>query len=114
MIRARSTQLAQEAQSRFPVLIFDIPLLAEGSGSPTHQGLDRILVVDCPLARQLAHARSRATMPIEQVRAVIATQATRRARLEIADDVLVNAGSLSALRARVSQLWVNYCADRGV
>ncbi len=108
MIRDRSERLAGAAQQRSPVLIFDIPLLAEGGGSRSALGLDRILVVDCPLSRQLSHARSRATMPPEQVRAVIATQASRRARLDIADDILVNAGSLDALRARVARLWAKW------
>jgi dephospho-CoA kinase len=114
MIRERSEQLAAAAQDRSALLIFDIPLLAEGSGAASDLGLDRILVIDCPVARQLAHAAARATMPPEQVRAVIASQASRRARLAIADDVLVNAGSLAALHSRVSRLWQNYCAPQGV
>jgi dephospho-CoA kinase len=114
MIHERSEQLARAAQDRSRVLIFDIPLLAEAAGARSELGLDRILVVDCPVARQLSHTRARATMAPEQVRAVIATQASRRARLDIADDVLVNAGSLDALRARVARLWTNYSAVQAV
>jgi dephospho-CoA kinase len=108
MIRARSELLAREAQGRFPVLIFEIPLLAEGGAARAREGLDRILVVDCPPERQLAHACARGTMPPEQVRAVMASQAGRRARLDVADDILVNAGTLDALRARVALLWTFY------
>jgi dephospho-CoA kinase len=105
MIEARSQELARAAQERAPALVFDIPLLAEGGGRAAGARFDRVLVVDCPAERQHAHARLRASMPPEQLRAVIAAQATRRARLDIADDVLVNAGTLEDLRARVALLW---------
>lgn len=114
LIRSRSLELAQQQESVAPLLVFDIPLLAEATAVRQALGLDRILVVDCPRAVQLAHARARGTMPDDQVRKVMASQAPRWQRLQIADDVVVNAGSLDALRARVARLWSAYCPGEPV
>jgi dephospho-CoA kinase len=110
MIRARAAQLAAAAPGAAPVLVFDIPLLAEGGQRRAELDYDRVLVVDCPAALQLVRAQARATMPLEQVRAVMRSQASRAARLAIADDVLVNAGTIEALQARVDRLWDIYVA----
>jgi len=114
LIRQRSLELARLREADAPLLIFDIPLLVEAGSARRALGLDRILVVDCPAAVQLAHARDRGTMPEEEIRKVIASQAPRRQRLEIADDVVVNAGSLDELRARVARLWRSYCPGEPV
>lgn len=114
MIRERSEELAQAALGRAPLILFDIPLLAEGAGGRAPSGYDRVLVVDCPVGLQLERAGARAGMPAEQVRAVIAVQARRSERLDIADDVIFNAGSLDALRLRVTRLWQRYCGGEGV
>jgi dephospho-CoA kinase len=108
LIRERCRERAQRAEATAPLLIFDIPLLVEAPAVGGGLDLDRVLVVDCPVEQQLARARARATMPEEHVRAAIASQATRAQRLDAADDVLVNAGSLTALRLRVGRLWANY------
>jgi len=110
MIRERAAQRAAGAPQDSPVLVFDIPLLAEGGQARAQLDFDRVLVVDCPITCQLARALGRATMSIEQVRAAIASQAGRGARLAIADDVLVNAGSIDALHDRVDRLWQIYRA----
>ncbi len=113
-IRDRCLELARQREATAPLLIFDVPLLVEAVQVRQALGLDRVLVVDCPPALQLAHARSRGTMPEEQIRAVVATQARRWQRLDIADDVVVNAGSLDALRVRVAQLWSHYLPGEAV
>lgn len=112
MIREQAARLAAAATA--PVLVFDIPLLAEGGRLRAELDFERVLVVDCPPARQLAQAQARATMPPAQVRAVIASQASRSARLAIADDVIVNAGTIEALHARVDRLWEIYRAAGAV
>ena len=114
LIVARSAELAREQVQRVPLLLFDVPLLAEAD--TVRQGLapDRILVIDCPRERQIAQARARATMSDEQILAVMASQATREQRLAIADDVLVNAGSLEDLHVRVGRLWDRYVASATV
>ncbi len=105
LIRARSEALARTLARRHPVLLFDIPLLAEGGHRRPVPGFERVLVVDCPPALQRERARARSGLPDAQLRAVIAAQASRRARLDIADDVLFNGGTLEDLHPRVARLW---------
>lgn len=114
LIRARCLALAREQEPTAPLLVFDIPLLVEAAAVRQSLELDRILVVDCPPSVQLARASARSTMSQEQVRMVIASQAPRWQRLDIADDVVVNAGSLAALRERVARLWSSYCPGKRV
>jgi len=66
-------------------------------------------VVDCPPDRQLAHALARGGMSAGEIDGVIAAQAPRAARLALADDVIVNAGTRSDLERNVRQLWSHYC-----
>lgn len=106
MIAARSEELARAAGGRHPVVVFDIPLLVETAAAQPGARFDRVLVVDCPPSRQLELARRRGAMPEAEVRAAMAAQARRGARLDAADDVIVNAGSLEALRERVRRLWI--------
>jgi len=109
LIGQRCLALAREREATAPLLVFDIPLLAEAVAVRQALELDRILVVDCPTEVQLARACARGTIPPEQVRQVMASQAPRWQRLDIADDVVVNVDSLEDLRTRIARLWSSYC-----
>lgn len=102
-IRARMAEL--NAQARGPYVINAIPLLTEGGG---RRDLDRVLVVDCPEDLQIARVMARDQVDEAGARAVLAAQASRSARLAIADDVIVNDGDLGALEARVASLHERY------
>lgn len=102
-IRARMAEL--NAQARGPYVINAIPLLTEGGG---RRDLDRVLVVDCPEDLQIARVMARDQVDEAGARAVLAAQASRAARLAIADDVIVNDGDLAALEARVASLHERY------
>jgi dephospho-CoA kinase len=93
---------AARAEGR-PLVIHDIPLLVEsGRWRPR---LDQILVVDCREETQVRRVMQRSAMTEVAVRAVIAAQATRAARLAAADAVLYNDElSLDALEAQVMAL----------
>jgi dephospho-CoA kinase len=83
--------------------VFDIPLLVE-SGR-WRQRLDRVLVVDCSEATQLARVVSRSGLAPAEVKAIIAAQAPRGTRLAAADDVICNeALSMAQLQSEVGQL----------
>lgn len=87
---------------RAPYAIAVIPLLAE---SPASRALvDRVLVVDCSEATQLHRLMSRDGETESQARAMLAAQAPRAARLEAADDILLNEGDEATLRHYVSHL----------
>ncbi|MBU6378114.1 MAG: dephospho-CoA kinase [Gammaproteobacteria bacterium] len=103
LIRARMQAL--NAAARGPYVINAIPLLTEGGG---RRDLDRVLVVDCPEDLQIARVMARDHVNEASARAVLAAQASRRARLAIADDVIVNDGDLPALEQAVAALHQRY------
>ena len=82
-------------------------LIAVGE-DPDRDGLidtpKRILVVDVPGSVQLARLLQRDGIDDVLARTMIAAQASRRERLAIADDVLVNGGALDALPSQVEAL----------
>ncbi|MFO1291743.1 MAG: dephospho-CoA kinase [Rubrivivax sp.] len=84
-------------------LVFDVPLLAESS--PWRARVDRIVVVDCGEAAQIARVAARPGWSEEAARRVIAQQAARARRRAIADAVIHNDGiTLAALAAEVAAL----------
>ena len=87
-----------------PYAIAAVPLLAEGGGRKAYPWLQRILVVDVPEAVQLQRLLRRDGIDELLARRMIEVQATRRQRLAIADDVLVNDGGLDALGEIVAAL----------
>ena len=95
-----------EALSGAGYAILVVPLLVELG---TYRGMvDRVLVVDCEEAMQLARACRRDGRDEAEVRTVMAWQVSRQDRLAQADDVLNNTGDLAALRAAVGELHRKY------
>lgn len=93
----------QAAQTGSACTVFDIPLLVEsGRWRAT---LDRVLVVDCTEATQMARVMARNGMEAQDVQRIIAAQVSRTQRLAAADTVLFNDGiSLDNLRQQVQQI----------
>ncbi|MGH8831538.1 MAG: dephospho-CoA kinase [Polaromonas sp.] len=92
-------------------LIFDVPLLVE-SGR-WRQQVDRVLVVDCSeatqIARVLAREAGRNGWTREAVEKIMAGQASRAKRLAAADICIYNDGlSLEALGLLVRQLAIRF------
>jgi dephospho-CoA kinase len=81
-----------------------IPLLAEGGGREAYPWLDRILVVDVPREVQVERLVRRDGIDTALAERMLDAQATRAGRLAIADDVLVNTGTLERLDAEVAAL----------
>ncbi len=88
-----------------PYVVMAIPLLVEGGAG---DGIDRILVVDAPEAVQIARVMARDGGTADEARAILAAQAPRATRLQAADDVLVNTGSVTDLRHAVDGLHDSY------
>jgi dephospho-CoA kinase len=93
-----------------PYAIAAIPLLAEGGGRAAYPWLDRILVVDVARERQLERLLRRDGIDQELAEGMLAAQASREARLAIADDILVNDAGLDALDRHVAALHAQYLA----
>jgi len=102
-IRARLE--ASSAVLGGPYQLLVIPLLVETAGRTP---VDRVLVVDCSEALQIRRLQARDGTTLEQARQILAAQATREARLAMANDVIVNEGDLGAVRDRVASLHATY------
>jgi dephospho-CoA kinase len=90
-----------------------VPLLIERGGLANQ--VDRVLVVDCPEDEQIRRVVARSGLGTSEVKAIMATQLDRAARLRDADDVLDNSGSADAIAPQVAELDRRYkrlAADR--
>ena len=94
------------AKAKGPYLVMSIPLLVETGGR--RERVDRVLVVDVDEAAQLKRVQARDNTTLEQARAILASQASRDARLAAADDVLLNGGTVAELRQSVDRLHEQY------
>jgi dephospho-CoA kinase len=108
--RVRAALHAASERATGPYVIVAIPLLAEGGGRDGYPWLDRILVVDVPVQLQVARLLQRDAVDEALANRMVAAQADRLARLAIADDVLVNSGTVEALNLHVAALDAQYRA----
>lgn len=106
MIGAESKRQRQAADGLY--VIFAVPLLVETPGY--RDFCDRICVVDCPPELQVERVKARSGLAEEQIRAIIASQASREQRLAAADDVIDNSGDLRQLQEQVDRLHRRYLA----
>jgi len=93
----------QLAQS--PYAILESPLLIEAGQKAICQ---RVLVIDAAEETQLARATARDNNSIEQVKAIMAAQATRQQRNAKADDIVNNDGDLASLHQAIDKLHQHY------
>ncbi len=106
MIREESERQIAGADGSYVVHV--VPLLVESDG---YRGrVDRVVVVDCPEATQIARVRARSGLSADAAQAIVLAQATRAARLAAADDVIDNSGTLEDLRKQVAALHARYAA----
>ncbi len=85
------------------LLVFDVPLLVESRR--WRQQVQRVLVVDCEPATQIARVMARSGLSEQEVTRIMASQSPRAMRLRAADAVIYNEGlSLEALQAQVAAL----------
>ena len=82
-----------------------VPLLV---GSPLLGFVDRVLVVDCDEDLQIQRLLARDTETVEQARRILAAQASREARLAIADDIIDSNQDLDDTRHQVRELDERY------
>jgi len=107
----------QAAAARGSYLVFVVPLLVE-SLDRWRSRVDRICVVDCDPDTQVARVRQRSGLTEPDIRRIMAAQAARARRLEVADDVILNDATTTPdqLRARALILhdrWLALAATTG-
>lgn len=88
-----------------PYAIVIVPLLIETGMA---NAMDRVLVVDCPEALQIARLEARDGETEAGARAIVAAQANRDARLDAADDIIENDADLDRLKTQVRKLHETY------
>lgn len=102
-------ELREPARAAATYLIFAVPLLVESGRWASR--FDRVLVVDCSIDTQIARVMRRSQLDDAQVRAIIASQASRERRLAVADDTLLNEHKpLAVLHAEIDALHRRYLA----
>ena len=65
---------------------------------------NKVLVVDVPVELQMERTLQRDGVSEEQVKSIIKAQISRDDRLELADEVIINDGSLEDLQSQVKEL----------
>ncbi|WP_058912263.1 dephospho-CoA kinase [Entomohabitans teleogrylli] len=88
-----------------PYALWVVPLLVENQ---LQERANRILVVDVSLQTQIQRTMARDNVSREQVLNILAAQATREARLSIADDVINNDGAPESIIPDVARLHQHY------
>ncbi len=68
----------------------------------------RVVVVDVPNDIQVERTAKRDKVPTDQVEQMVSAQMEREKRLEKADDVLLNTGTIEELEKKVEQLHEKY------
>ncbi len=105
--RIRQAMEAWLSEQHAPYAVLVIPLLFE-TGQTTLA--DRVLVVDCELARQIDRVSERDGLSERQIQQILEAQVDRETRLRGADDVIENNGTLDELIAATEAMHRRYLA----
>ncbi len=95
----------QIAQATSPYVMWVVPLLVENQ---LYNKADRVLVIDVSVETQISRTMQRDGVSREHAEKILAAQATRAARLAIADDVIDNNGAPDAIASDVARLHAAY------
>ena len=107
MIRRESeARCAAAERAKAPYVLLVVPLLVETGGY--RERVARILVVDCGEDVQVSRVMARSGLSAEEVRTIMATQASRATRLAVADDVVLNDDGLDSLEEQLDALHARY------
>jgi dephospho-CoA kinase len=84
------------------IVIFDVPLLVE---TGFHREMDSVVVITSKKAQQIERLRKRAGMNEEETRKIIASQMDIREKVNVADFVIRNEGSIAETRRRAREVF---------
>lgn len=94
-------QLSSHRKDGADYCVVVIPLLVETN---QQQSYDHIIIVDVDPQTQIDRLLKRDDTTLDQAKKILASQASRQQRLDIADDVITNSGSVEEIEAQVQQL----------
>ncbi|MBI5042054.1 MAG: dephospho-CoA kinase [Gammaproteobacteria bacterium] len=103
--RIQAVMAERAAAQTTPYVLLVIPLLFEAGQRDL---VDRVLVVDVPVAQQGERVAARDHLPVEQIEAIFAAQLNREQRVAGADDIIDNSGDVAALERQVDALHHRY------
>ena len=106
---AIANQIQEELNSsKSPYTILVSPLLFETNQK---EFCSKVLVVDVPVETQVSRTLERDGVSEEQVNSIINSQIDREKRLELADEVILNNGSLADLQEAVRELHHKFLSE---
>ena len=103
IVRSGIETFIKNKKSDYCIIV--VPLIFETNSSKIY---DRVLVIDCDVDVQISRTSKRDNQTKSDIKNIVNKQATREQRLSIADDVIVNNGSLDLLRNEVLKIHKKY------
>jgi dephospho-CoA kinase len=103
IVRSGIETFIKNKKSDYCIIV--VPLIFETNSSNIY---DRVLVIDCDVDVQISRTSKRDNQTKSDIENIINKQATREQRLSIADEVIVNNGSLDLLRNEVLKIHKKY------
>ena len=95
-----------EQNKHAPYQILAIPLLFESPRYSPH--INRILLIDCDEATQIARVKLRSQLPESEILHIIKAQTPRKKLLSLANDIIQNNESVTELREKVIEIHQKY------
>lgn len=90
------------------LLVAAIPLLTPATRKSAYAWLDRVLIVECPRALQIARIAARDGSDAVLAEAMVDAQLSTAERLPMADDVLFNDSAQARLETNARRLYAHY------
>ena len=103
IVRSGIEAFIKNTKSDYCIIV--VPLIFETNSSKLY---DRVLVIDCDVGVQISRTSKRDNQTKREIENIVNRQASREQRLSIADEVIVNNGSLDLLRNEVLKLHKKY------
>ena len=103
IVRSGIETFIKNKKSDYCIIV--VPLIFETNSSKIY---DRVLVIDCDVDVQISRTSKRDNQTKSDIENIVNRQATREQRLSIADEVIVNNGSLDLLKNEVIKIHNKY------
>ena len=105
-IAAQIKMELDSSKSLYTILVSPLLLETEQKNFCT-----KVLVVDVPVEMQIQRTSERDNVSEDQIKSIIASQIDRDSRLEQADEVILNDGSIQDLKNKVKKLHIKFLSS---
>jgi dephospho-CoA kinase len=109
IIAAARDRVAALGRQGHRVVLYEAALLVEAG---RHRDMDRLVVVAADDEQRVSRLMRRSGLTREEAAARLAAQLPQERKVELADHVIDNSGSLEQTRARVEEVWSSLQEDR--